>query len=176
MNVGFIGLGAMGLPMARRVLSAGHTMYTTFHRRLEPAEEPRARGAPVHATPAKVAAVADVVITILPADAELREVVFGATGILRGVASGKALIEMTSGTALAMQEIAAAIERKGGAVLDAPVSGGTPAAEQGTLTIMVGGDEALLERFRPLLQAMGTRILHVGKVGQGKIVKIVNQM
>jgi len=176
MNVGFIGLGAMGLPMARRVLSAGHTMYTTFHRRLEPAEELRAMGATVLATPAEVAAVADVVITILPADAELREVVFGATGILRGVASGKALIEMTSGTALAMQEIAAAIERKGGAVLDAPVSGGTPAAEQGTLTIMVGGDEALLERFRPLLQAMGTRILHVGKVGQGKIVKIVNQV
>jgi 3-hydroxyisobutyrate dehydrogenase-like beta-hydroxyacid dehydrogenase len=75
-----------------------------------------------------------------------------------------------------MQEIAAAIVAKGGAVLDAPVSGGTPAAEQGTLTIMVGGDEALLESFRPLLQSMGTRILHVGKVGQGKIVKIVNQM
>ncbi|HZS95821.1 MAG TPA: NAD(P)-dependent oxidoreductase [Terriglobales bacterium] len=176
MNVGFIGLGAMGLPMARRVLSAGHTMYTTFHRRREPAEELRAVGATILATPAEVAAAADVVITILPADAELREVVFGATGILGGVASGKTLIEMTSGTALAVQEIAAAIERKGGAILDAPVSGGTPAAEQGTLTIMVGGDEALLERFRPLLQAMGTRILHVGKVGQGKIVKIVNQM
>ena len=85
MNVGFIGLGAMGLPMARRVLSAGHTMYTTFHRRLEPAEELRAMGATVLATPAEVAAVADVVITILPADAELREVVFGATGILRVV-------------------------------------------------------------------------------------------
>jgi len=176
MNVGLIGLGAMGLPMARRVLSTGHTMYTTFHRRREPAEELRAMGATVLATPAEVAAAAEVVITILPADAELKEVVFGATGILGGVASGKTLIEMTSGTALAMQEIAAAIERKGGAVLDAPVSGGTPAAEQGTLTIMVGGDAALLERFRPLLQAMGTRILHVGNVGQGKIVKIVNQM
>jgi len=176
MNVGLIGLGAMGLPMARRVLSAGHTMYTTFHRRREPAEELRAMGATVLATPAEVAAAAEVVITILPADAELKEVVFGRTGILGGVASGKTLIEMTSGTALAMQEIAAAIERKGGAVLDAPVSGGTPAAEQGTLTIMVGGDAALLERFRPLLQAMGTRILHVGNVGQGKIVKIVNQM
>jgi 3-hydroxyisobutyrate dehydrogenase-like beta-hydroxyacid dehydrogenase len=176
MNVGFIGLGAMGQPMARRVLGAGHSMYTTFHRRREPAEQLRAMGATILATPAEVAAAADVVITILPADAELKEVAFGATGILGGVASGKTLIEMTSGTALAMQEIAAAIESKGGTVLDAPVSGGTPAAEQGTLTIMVGGDEALLERFRPLLQAMGTRILHVGKVGQGKIVKIVNQM
>lgn len=176
MNVGFIGLGAMGLPMAKRVLSAGHTIYTTFHRRREPAEELRAMGASILATSAEVAKAADVVITILPADAELREVVCGADGILGGMTSGKVLIEMTSGTAMAMQEIAAAIEGKGASVLDAPVSGGTPAAEQGTLTVMVGGDEALLERFRPLLQAMGTRILHVGKVGQGKIVKIVNQM
>ena len=176
MNVGFIGLGAMGLPMAKRVLSAGHTMYTTFHRRREPADELRAMGATILATPADVAMASDVVITILPADAELKEVVFGATGILGGMTGGKAFIEMTSGTALAMQQVAAAVVEKGGSVLDAPVSGGTPAAEQGTLTIMVGGDGALLERFRPLLQAMGTRILHVGKVGQGKIIKIVNQM
>jgi len=176
MNVGFVGLGAMGLPMAKRVLGAGHKMYTTFHRRREPAEELRAMGAVILATPAQVATAADVVITILPADSELKEVVFGTTGILDGISSGKVLIEMTSGTALAMEEIAAAIGGKGGSVLDAPVSGGTPAAEQGTLTIMVGGDEPLLESFRPLLQAMGTRILYVGKVGQGKIVKIVNQM
>jgi 3-hydroxyisobutyrate dehydrogenase-like beta-hydroxyacid dehydrogenase len=176
MNVGFVGLGAMGLPMAKRVLNAGHTMYTTFHRRREPAEELRAMGASIVATPAEVAKAADIVITILPADAELREVVFGAAGILGGMTRGKMLIEMTSGTAMATQEIAAAIEGKGGSVLDAPVSGGTPAAEQGTLTIMVGGEEPLLERCRPLLQSMGTRILHVGKVGQGKIVKIVNQM
>jgi 3-hydroxyisobutyrate dehydrogenase-like beta-hydroxyacid dehydrogenase len=176
MNVGFVGLGAMGLPMAKHVLNAGHTMCTTFHRRREPAEELRAMGASIVATPAEVAKAADIVITILPADAELREVVFGAAGILGGMTSGKVLIEMTSGTAMATQEIAAAIEGKGGSVLDAPVSGGTPAAEQGTLTIMVGGEEPLLERCRPLLQSMGTCILHVGKVGQGKIVKIVNQM
>jgi len=176
MNVGFIGLGAMGLPMAKRVLGAGHTLYTTFHRRREPAEELRAMGAVVLATPGEVATAADVVITILPADSELKEVVFGAAGILSGITAGKILIEMTSGTALAMQEVAEAITAKGCSILDAPVSGGTPAAEQGTLTIMVGGDEALLERSRPLLQLMGTRIVRVGKVGQGKVVKIVNQM
>ena len=176
MNVGFVGLGAMGLPMAKRVLGGGHTMYTTVHRRREPAEELRAMGAAILATPGEVATAADVVITILPADTELKEVVFGTTGILDAMTNGKVLIEMTSGTALAMQEIAAAVGSKGGSVLDAPVSGGTPAAEQGTLTIMVGGDQPLLERFRPLLQTMGTRILRVGKVGQGKIVKIVNQM
>ena len=82
MNVGFIGLGAMGLPMAKRVLSADHTMYTTFHRRREPAEELRAMGAIILATPAYVTSAADVVITILPADAELKEVVFGTAGIV----------------------------------------------------------------------------------------------
>jgi len=162
--------------MAKRVLSAGHTLYTTVHQRREPAEELRAMGASVLATPGEVAAATDVVITILPADAELKEVVFGAAGILGGITAGKVLIEMTSGTALAMQEVDEAIGAKGGSVLDAPVSGGTPAAEQGTLTIMVGGEESLLERYRPLLQSMGTRIVHVGKAGQGKVVKIVNQM
>src|SRR5215510_10644769 len=101
MNVGFVGLGAMGLPMAKRVLSASHTLYTTFHRRREPAEELRAMGASVLPTAGEVAAAAEVVITILPADAELKEVVFGAAGILGGIETVKVLIEMTSGTALA---------------------------------------------------------------------------
>src|SRR5436309_13089287 len=176
MNVGFIGLGAMGLPMAKRVLSGGHKMYTTFHRRREPAQELRVLGAEILETPGEVAQAADVVITVLPADAELKEVVFGKAGVLNGFSDGKVLVEMTSGTALAIQEVDAAVRARGSFVLDAPVSGGTPAAEQGTLTIMVGGDETLLDRCRPLLQAMGNRILHVGKVGQGKVVKIVNQM
>jgi len=176
MNVGFIGLGAMGLPMAKRVLSAGYKMYTTFHRRREPAQEPGSMGAEFLQTPGEVAQAADIVITIVPADAELKNTIFGKTGILSGFSNGKVLIEMTTGTALAMREVDEAIRAKGGSVLDAPVSGGTPAAEQGTLTIMVGGDEALLERCRPLLQAMGTRIVRVGEVGQGKVIKIVNQM
>jgi 3-hydroxyisobutyrate dehydrogenase-like beta-hydroxyacid dehydrogenase len=176
MKVGFIGLGAMGLPMAKRVLGGCHQMYTTFHRRRDPARELEAMGAEILPTTGAVAQAADVVITILPADAELKQAVFGNTGILNGFSNGKVLIEMTSGTALAMREVDEAIRAKGGSVLDAPVSGGTPAAEKGTLTIMVGGEESLLERCRPLLQNMGTRIVHVGKVGQGKVVKIVNQM
>ena len=176
MNVGFIGLGAMGLPMAKRILGGGHKTYTTFHQRREPAQELEVMGAQILQTPGEVATAADVVITILPADAELKEVVLGKEGVLNGFSEGKVLIEMTSGTALAMREVDEAIRAKGGSVLDAPVSGGTSAAEQGTLTIMVGGDEVLLERCRPLFQTMGTRIVHVGKVGQGKIVKIVNQM
>lgn len=176
MKVGFIGLGAMGLPMAKRVLGSGHDIYTTFHRRREPAQELESMGAEILPSPGEVAQAANVVITILPADAELKEIVFGKTGILNSFSEGKVLIEMTSATALAMREVGEAIRAKGGSVLDAPVSGGTPAAEQGTLTIMVGGDEGLLDRCRPLLQTIGTRIVHVGKVGQGKVVKIVNQM
>lgn len=176
MKVGFIGLGAMGLPMARRVVGAGHQTFTTYHRRREPADELAASGATVLASPAEVARAADVVLTILPADSELKEAVLGDEGILRGFARGKVLIEMTTATALTMQDVERAVAGAGGEVLDAPVSGGTPAAANGTLTFMVGGDARLLDRCRPLLEAMGQTIVHVGPVGQGKVVKMVNQM
>ena len=176
MKVGFIGLGAMGLPMARRVVGAGHQTFTTYHRRREPADELAASGATVLASPAEVARAADVVLTILPADSELKEAVLGDEGILRGFAPGKVLIEMTTATALTMQDVERAVAGTGGEVLDAPVSGGTPAAANGTLTFMVGGDARLLDRCRPLLEAMGQTIVHVGPVGQGKVVKMVNQM
>ena len=104
MIVGFIGLGAMGLPMAKRVLSAGYKMYTTFHRRREPAQELGSMGAEFLQTPGEVAQAADIVITIVPADAELKNTIFGKTGILSGFSNGKVLIEMTTGTALAMRD------------------------------------------------------------------------
>ena len=93
-----------------------------------------------------------------------------------GLSAGKALIDMTTATALSLQEVESALTPMGVRVLDAPVSGGTPAAAQGTLTIMVGGDTDLLEQYRQLLESMGSRIIHVGRVGQGKVVKMVNQM
>jgi 2-hydroxy-3-oxopropionate reductase len=175
-KVGFIGLGAMGLPMARRVVGAGHQTFTTYHRRREPADELAASGATVLRSASEVARAADVVLTILPADRELKETVFGEEGILQGFSRGKVLIDMTTATALSLQEVERAISGAGGEVLDAPVSGGTPAAANGTLTFMVGGDVALLDRCRPLLEAMGQTIVHVGPVGQGKVVKMVNQM
>ena len=100
----------------------------------------------------------------------------GEEGVVHGFSPGKVLIDMTSATALSMQEVQRAVVAAGGEVLDAPVSGGTPAAAQGTLTIMVGGEARLLERCRPLLETMGQKIVHVGPVGQGKVVKMVNQM
>ena len=176
MKVGFIGLGAMGLPMAKRVVAAQHDVVTTFRRRRESADQLAALGARVLDSAADVARAADVVITIVPADRELKELVVGDRGLVEGWSGGKVLIEMTSATALSMLEVERAIVAVGGAVLDAPVSGGTTAAEQGTLTIMVGGDEELLGRHRPLLETMGKQIVRVGGVGQGKVVKMVNQM
>lgn len=175
MNVGFIGLGAMGLPMARRLIGAGHRIVTTVHRNRRPAEELEAAGARIVPTPAEVAAHADTIVTVLPADAQLKETVLGGNGLVHGFGPGKILIEMTTATAFTVREIAEPLHGKGGRVLDAPVSGGTPAAANGTLTIMVGGDPALLEECRPLLAAMGSNIVHVGPLGQGKVVKIVNQ-
>jgi 3-hydroxyisobutyrate dehydrogenase-like beta-hydroxyacid dehydrogenase len=176
MKVGFIGLGAMGLPMARRVIGGGHEMFTTFHRRREPADELASLGATVLGSPAEVTRASDVVITIVPADRELKETIFGEHGVLQGLSRGQVLIEMTTATAMSMQEVEQAVAGAGGDVLDAPVSGGTPAAAQGTLTIMAGGDSRVLERCRPVLETMGKQIVHVGAVGQGKVVKMVNQM
>lgn len=176
MKVGFIGLGAMGLPMAKRVIGAGFQTFTTFHRDREPADTLASMGASVVATPALVARAADVIITIVPADAELKETVLGANGLLEGFSPGKVLIDMTTATAMSIQEVGKNLAAVGGRVLDAPVSGGTTGAARGTLTIMVGGEAALLEECRPLLETMGNRIVHVGPIGQGKVVKMVNQM
>lgn len=164
------------MPMAERVIKAGFKTYTTFHRHREPAEALAALGATVLATPAHVAQAADVIITIVPADRELEETVLGPSGLLKSFAAGKVLIEMTSAMARTMLEVDQAIRAAGGRVLDAPVSGGVSGAAGGTLTIMVGGDAALLNECRPLLEAMGNRIVHVGAVGQGKVVKMINQM
>ena len=176
MRVGFIGLGAMGLPMAKRVVGAGYRTFSTFHKRREPADELAGLGAQLLPSAAEVARACDVVITILPADAELKLVALGPNGVLEGFSPGKILIDMTTATAMSLQEVEKAFAAAGGRVLDAPVSGGTLAAAQGTLTIMVGGEAALLEECRPLLETMGTRIIHVGPVGQGKVVKMINQV
>jgi 3-hydroxyisobutyrate dehydrogenase-like beta-hydroxyacid dehydrogenase len=174
-KVGFIGLGAMGLPMAKRVAGAGYETFTTYRRREEPARELASLGAAVLESPAAIARAADVVITILPADRELKDVVLGPDGVLQGLGRGKILVDMTTATAMTMQEVGDAVAGAGGETLDAPVSGGTPAAADGSLTIMVGGDPSLLEKVRPLLATMGQRIIHVGGLGQGKVVKMVNQ-
>lgn len=176
MTVGFIGLGAMGFPMAQRVVQAGFQTVTAFHKRREAADALASLGAKVVSSPAEVARRADVIITIVPADAQLEETVFGPNGLLSGFSAGKVLIEMTTATSMSLLKVEQAIKAAGGQVLDAPVSGGTSGAAAGTLTIMVGGDPELLEKCRPLLRTMGSKIVHVGATGQGKVIKTINQM
>jgi len=125
MKVGFIGLGAMGAPMARRVVRAGFEVYTTIHRRREAAEHLATLGAVIVDNPAGVARAADVIITILPADNELKETILGASEVIKGFAPGKILVDMTTGTAFGLQEVEKVLVADGGRVLDAPVSGGT---------------------------------------------------
>lgn len=168
----------MGLPMAKNVIKGGYEVTTTFHKRREPADKLAALGATVMETPADIAREADVIITVLPADAELKETVLGEYGLIKGFSDSsdnKVLIDMTTATALSLKEVEKALAERGVRVLDAPVSGGTPAAADGSLTIMVGGEADLLESYRPLLETMGKTIFHVGGVGQGKVVKMVNQ-
>lgn len=176
MRVGFIGLGAMGFPMARNVLKAGYELFTMYHRNPAPVNALAAQGAVVVERPEQVARAADIIITILPADAELKEVVLGPGGLRGALSPGKVLVDMTSATPLTIREIEQALRPLGVAVVDAPVSGGTTAAEEGTLTIMVGAEESLLRQYRPLLETMGKTIYHVGPVGLGKVVKMINQL
>ena len=174
MKIGFIGLGAMGGPMAMRVVRAGFQQVCVGGHGA--ADALASLGAALVATPAEVARQVDVVITMLPADAELNEVVLGVNGLREGFSPGKTLIDMTTATGMSLLEVERELAPLGVRVLDAPVSGGTPAAAEGKLTIMVGGDADLLEQHRPLLETMGTKIVHVGALGQGKVVKMVNQM
>jgi 3-hydroxyisobutyrate dehydrogenase len=130
----------------------------------------------VASTPAEAARGADAAVTIVPADAELLETVLGSDGLVHGLSPGALLVEMTTALPRTVQTIEQTLAGMNARVLDAPVSGGPTGAAQGTLTIMAGGDASVLEQARPLLDCLGTNIVHVGGVGQGKVVKMVNQL
>ena len=176
MKVGFIGLGDMGLPMAMNVQRAGHELHIMRHRREEPVQTLSDGGAQVVDTPKEIAQACNVIITVLPADPQLEQVVLAKDGLIHGMREGHTLIDMTTGTPAIMKDIWLELDKQQISLLDAPVSGGTPAAADGTLTIMVGGDAHVLEAHRALLETMGKTIFHVGDVGQGKTVKMVNQL
>nr|WP_263324751.1 NAD(P)-dependent oxidoreductase [Neobacillus sp. Marseille-Q6967] len=174
-SVGFIGLGAMGLPMAKNLLKEGFELHVAAHRNRGPVEELTKAGAVEHATVGEIVSNCQVLISILPADTEM-ETVLLAEGVLGRFTSEQILIEMTSGSPAMMKKVNAAYAEKGARVLDAPVSGGTIGAENGTLTVMAGGDAELLEECRPVLDAMAENIYLVGAIGAGKAIKAINQM
>jgi 2-hydroxy-3-oxopropionate reductase len=176
-TIGFIGLGIMGKPMARNLAKAGFSL--VLHSRTQTsvdellAEIPGAVGA---ATPAAVAQASEIVITMLPDSPDVRAVVWGEQGLLAGVRAGQLVIDMSTiapGTAIEAHEAFAAA---GVAFLDAPVSGGDKGAIAGTLSIMVGGEQAAFERAQPVFAAMGKTIVHVGGAGAGQTVKACNQI
>ncbi|UCF57629.1 MAG: NAD(P)-dependent oxidoreductase [Deltaproteobacteria bacterium] len=175
MNVAFIGLGTMGAPMAQNILKDGHTL--TVHNRTRQREEPLAKlGAKRAASPKEAATEAEVVITCVSDTPDVEEVILGNNGVIQGAPSGTVVVDMSTISPVATRKIAAALAEKGVKMIDAPVSGGSEGAQKGTLTIMVGGEEADLEKARPVLEAMGKTITLVGPVGAGQITKAINQI
>jgi 2-hydroxy-3-oxopropionate reductase len=171
-DIGFIGLGIMGRPMAARLLGAGHRLFTCSRRPL-PDE---LGGAVVCASASEVAKRAEIVITMLPNTPDVEAVLFGPGGVGEGLSSGKVVIDMSSIAPSATQAFARRIEASGCFYLDAPVSGGEVGAKTGTLTIMVGGREDVFHRVSPLFELMGNNISLIGGHGAGQTTKIANQI
>jgi len=176
-NIGFIGLGVMGKPMAKHLVSAGHRL--TVHNRSRGAvDELVAAGAAAAASPVEVARAADVVITMLPDTPDVERVIAGDNGVLAGLKKGAVVIDMSSVSPVATERLAKMVADQGGAMLDAPVSGGEIGAINASLSIMVGGDEATFHRMKPILDVMGNkeRVVYIGRSGAGQICKICNQV
>jgi 3-hydroxyisobutyrate dehydrogenase-like beta-hydroxyacid dehydrogenase len=172
-NIGFIGLGKMGGPMARRLIDAGHTL--TVLDVNEAATAPhREMGASWAATPKAVAQASEVVFTSLPGPAEVEQVALGANGLIEGLTPGAVFVDLSTGSPTAMGSIAERIEAAGAHVVDGPVSGGVIGAEKGTLAVMVGGDKEVVEGVRPLLEVLGSSVVHVGSIGAGTVAKLVH--
>jgi 3-hydroxyisobutyrate dehydrogenase len=174
-RVGWIGTGVMGSSMCGHVLDAGYLL-TVFTRSRERAEPLLERGAAWVGSPAEVAAASDVVFSIVGYPADVREVILGSDGVLAGATPGAVVVDMTTSEPALAVEIAAAAKAKGVDAIDAPVSGGDVGARNGTLSIMLGGDEAAIERVRPILDVMGKSIVRQGGPGAGQHTKMVNQV
>lgn len=174
-SVAFLGLGAIGRPMAARLAHAPGLSLAVWNRSPEKTESfGREHGGRVAASPADVAKGAEVVITCLPVSADVESLLEGPDGLLAGMMPGSTLVDCTSGDPATSRRIAARLAGRSIGFLDAPVSGGTSGAEQGTLTVMVGGDVAVLDRVRPVLEEFGQKIVHCGAVGAGDALKSVN--
>ncbi len=176
-TVAFLGLGAIGAPMARHLARSDWGLRVwnrTAARAAEFASKFHEHGVTHAATPAAAARGADVVITCFPVSGDVESLLDGPDGLLAGLARGATLVDCTSGDPATSKRIAARLAERGVAFLDAPVSGGVVGAEGGTLTVMVGGDAGTLEQVRPFLEAFGKKIVHCGDIGTGDAVKAVN--
>ncbi len=173
--VGFIGLGIMGGGMARNLLKAGFDL-TVWNRTTSKADEIAKEGAKVAASPADLASQVEVVVICVSDTPDVEQVILGEDGVIHGVKEGALVVDCSTISPIRTKEIAKVLHEKGARMLDAPISGGSEGAAKGTLSIMVGGEAEDFERARPVLEAMGETITHVGPSGAGQMVKLVNQI
>lgn len=174
-NIGFVGLGIMGKPMARNLLKAGFSL-SVCSRSAPPVDELVADGASRADSPRACADGRDAIVTMLPDSPDSERVILGEDGVLEGAASGSVVIDMSSIAPTVSQKIASACEAKGVEFLDAPVSGGEPGAISGQLAIMVGGKKEIFERARPLFETLGKSFVLCGPAGAGNTTKLANQI
>jgi 2-hydroxy-3-oxopropionate reductase len=177
LKLGFVGLGIMGAPMAGHLVAAGHTVYVNTRSKVP---EAITKSAAIQcASPAEVAEKADIIFTMVPDTPDVERVLFGDKGIASGLANGgkgKVVVDMSSISPIATKEFAKRINALGADYLDAPVSGGEVGAKNATLSIMLGGDEAVFTRVKPVLELMGKNINLVGGNGDGQTAKVANQI
>jgi 2-hydroxy-3-oxopropionate reductase len=175
MNVGFIGPGIMGRPMALNLIKAGHSL-SVYGRRAEAVKPLTDAGARACGSPSEVAAQSEVVFIIVSDTPDVEQVILGDQGVIHGARKGGIVVDMSTISPAATRRMAAALEAKGVEMLDAPVSGGEGGAIAGSLSIRVGGKAAVFEKVLPLFQAMGKNIVHVGENGAGQVTKACNQI
>lgn len=174
-TIGFIGLGIMGRPMAENLREADYEL-VVYNRTEEKADEFVEGGGEKASSPREVAEKSDVVITMLPDSPQVEELVLGEDGVAAGVSEGKLYIDMSSIAPATSRQVHEVLAEKGVEAVDAPVSGGQPAAESGELAIMVGGSDDAVERARPILEVMGKAVTHIGPPGAGQVAKAANQV
>jgi 3-hydroxyisobutyrate dehydrogenase len=175
MRIGFIGLGNMGGPMALNLMRAGHTLVVHDIRREMAAPHLR-QGATWADTPKAVAERSELIFTSLPGPREVEAVALGEQGIIAGAAPGTIYVDLSTSSATLIRRIHGIFRQKGIHVLDAPVSGGASGARRGSLAVLVGGDEALYNQIKPVLEAIGDKVTYIGEIGCGTIAKIVHNM
>lgn len=175
MKIGYAGMGIMGRGMAGCLLRDGHDVMV-WNRTESRTEDVAAAGATVAGTPADLAAACDLIMMCVSDTPDVEEVTLGDGGLIHGLGKGKLVVDHSTISASATRRLAGAVQDKGATWIDAPVSGGSEGAERGTLSIMVGGDEADVSRAQPYMESYGSSITHVGPIGAGQMVKQVNQV
>ena len=175
MLVGFIGLGIMGKPMCHNLIKAGHQL-VVFDTKASSIDEVVAFGAKAASSVKEIAEQADVIITMLPNSPHVKEVALGEGGIIHSAKAGTVVIDMSSIAPLASREIHDELAKKNIHLLDAPVSGGEPKAIDGTLSVMVGGDKGLFDKYYDLIKSMAGSVVYTGGIGAGNVTKLANQI